>query len=140
LVYFAGKINGICSFIANADEFATFRHWLFPQFQYPGTFSTNDFAAQSNLSVTMGKNPIFAILWLLLLFFIAWPVAGFCAGIWILLQVRLMMSHSKKKKSIDDNRRALSLISCIRSILSCLQMLTPLLFSYYFFTIERLLR
>jgi hypothetical protein len=33
------------------------------------------------------KNPIFAILWLVLLVFIAWPVAGFCAGWWILIQV-----------------------------------------------------
>jgi hypothetical protein len=35
---------------------------------------------------TMAKNVIFGLLWLLLLVFIAWPVAGFCAGIWILLQ------------------------------------------------------
>lgn len=33
------------------------------------------------------KNPIFGLLWLILLIFIAWPVAGFCAGFWILLQV-----------------------------------------------------
>jgi hypothetical protein len=37
---------------------------------------------------TMASNPIFAILWLALLWFIAWPVAGLCAGFWILLQVR----------------------------------------------------
>ena len=37
----------------------------------------------------MAKNPIFSILWLALLVFIAWPVAAFCAGFWILLQVRL---------------------------------------------------
>lgn len=36
----------------------------------------------------MAKNPLFSILWILLLVFIAWPVAGFCAGFWILLQVR----------------------------------------------------
>jgi hypothetical protein len=36
----------------------------------------------------MGKNIIFGIIWLLLLIFIAWPVAGFCAGVWIFLQVR----------------------------------------------------
>ena len=29
-------------------------------------------------------NPIFAILWLALLVFIGWPLAGFSAGLWIL--------------------------------------------------------
>eukprot|EP01082_Thalassiosira_pseudonana_P001092 g1478.t1 g1478 contig10:2171235-2171876(+) len=33
----------------------------------------------------MAKNPIFAVLWIALLFFLAWPVAGICAGIWLLL-------------------------------------------------------
>jgi hypothetical protein len=74
----------------------------------------------------MSKNPVFAILWLLLLFFVAWPVAAFCAGIWIFLQVRLV-SHSKKKKSIDDTNR---------SFLSFPQILTPTLALYQFFTIE----
>jgi hypothetical protein len=36
----------------------------------------------------MASNPIFAILWLALLFFIGWPAAIFCAGFWIILQVR----------------------------------------------------
>ncbi|KAG7357141.1 hypothetical protein IV203_035863 [Nitzschia inconspicua] len=34
----------------------------------------------------MASNPIFALLWLVLLWFVAWPVAGFCAFVWILLQ------------------------------------------------------
>ena len=34
----------------------------------------------------MGGNPCFALIWLIMLVFIAWPVAGFCAGIWIFLQ------------------------------------------------------
>lgn len=37
---------------------------------------------------TMASNPIFALLWLVLLWFVAWPVAGICAAFWILLQVR----------------------------------------------------
>jgi hypothetical protein len=35
----------------------------------------------------MASNPIFAILWVLVLFFIAWPVAFFAAGIWVFIQV-----------------------------------------------------
>eukprot|EP00544_Gedaniella_sp_CCMP2646_P005938 CAMPEP_0202494116 /NCGR_PEP_ID=MMETSP1361-20130828/10774_1 /ASSEMBLY_ACC=CAM_ASM_000849 /TAXON_ID=210615 /ORGANISM="Staurosira complex sp., Strain CCMP2646" /LENGTH=75 /DNA_ID=CAMNT_0049124527 /DNA_START=46 /DNA_END=273 /DNA_ORIENTATION=+ len=34
----------------------------------------------------MAQNPIFGILWLALLIFIAWPVAGIAAAIWIFLQ------------------------------------------------------
>jgi hypothetical protein len=34
-----------------------------------------------------GKNFLFAIVWLLLLVFIAWPVAGICAIAWLFLQV-----------------------------------------------------
>ncbi|CAB9511054.1 expressed unknown protein [Seminavis robusta] len=33
-----------------------------------------------------GKNPLFPVLWLILLVWVAWPVALFCAGIWIILQ------------------------------------------------------
>ena len=46
----------------------------------------------------MAKNPIFALLWLILLVFIAWPIAGICAGIWILLQVRLYLTKNEAKK------------------------------------------
>ena len=35
----------------------------------------------------MAQNPIFGLLWLILLIFIAWPVAGIAAVIWIFLQV-----------------------------------------------------
>ena len=38
--------------------------------------------------IKMANNILFAILWVLLLWFIAWPVAMICAGLWILLQVR----------------------------------------------------
>eukprot|EP00934_Nitzschia_sp_Nitz4_P001377 Nitzschia sp. Nitz4//scaffold50_size126154//56894//57203//NITZ4_003683-RA/size126154-augustus-gene-0.115-mRNA-1//1//CDS//3329553692//1377//frame0 len=34
----------------------------------------------------MAKNAVFAILWLIILIFIAWPIAGFAAGLWIFLQ------------------------------------------------------
>jgi hypothetical protein len=36
----------------------------------------------------MASNFVFSILWIALLVFLAWPIAGFCGGIWILLQVR----------------------------------------------------
>jgi hypothetical protein len=55
------------------------------------TFDTLSLLATRRLvcpSTIMAKNPLFAILWLVLLFFIAWPVAFFCAGFWVLLQVR----------------------------------------------------
>ncbi|KAL7557433.1 hypothetical protein ACA910_015268 [Epithemia clementina (nom. ined.)] len=32
------------------------------------------------------KNIFYSLIWLLLLIFIAWPVAGFCASIWLILQ------------------------------------------------------
>ena len=35
----------------------------------------------------MAKNVIFAIIWIAVLFFIAWPLAAFCAGIWVIIQV-----------------------------------------------------
>ena len=35
----------------------------------------------SHLLQTMAKNPIFAIIWLVLLFFLAWPIAAACAGV-----------------------------------------------------------
>ncbi|KAL7434834.1 hypothetical protein ACHAXH_004438 [Discostella pseudostelligera] len=34
----------------------------------------------------MARNPVFAIIWLVLLFFLAWPIAAACAGLWIILQ------------------------------------------------------
>ncbi|KAL7556601.1 hypothetical protein ACA910_021021 [Epithemia clementina (nom. ined.)] len=32
------------------------------------------------------KNILFALIWLILLVFIAWPVAGFCSFFWLILQ------------------------------------------------------
>jgi hypothetical protein len=40
----------------------------------------------SSINQIMGGNPCFALLWLIVLVFIAWPVAGFASGIWIFLQ------------------------------------------------------
>lgn len=61
-------------------------------------------------------NPIFGILWAILLFFIAWPVAGICAAAWILI---VSFSHSTFSKRLDcdgenvqDSLR-LDLHSCI---------------------------
>ncbi|KAL7581546.1 hypothetical protein ACA910_022110 [Epithemia clementina (nom. ined.)] len=34
----------------------------------------------------MAKNAVYAVLWILLLIFIAWPVAGICCWFWLLLQ------------------------------------------------------
>ena len=46
------------------------------------TFGPPRIFDRTNKALTMAKNPIFAILWLLLLWFIAWPLAGLCAGVW----------------------------------------------------------
>lgn len=35
----------------------------------------------------MASNPIFALLWLILLLILAWPVAFFCAALWVLFMV-----------------------------------------------------
>lgn len=37
---------------------------------------------------TMAGNPCYSLLWLILLIFIAWPLAYFFAGLWIFLMVR----------------------------------------------------
>lgn len=37
------------------------------------------------------KNYCAALIWIILLWFIIWPVAAFSAGIWILIQVRRVM-------------------------------------------------
>jgi hypothetical protein len=43
------------------------------------------------------RNPIFGILWLILLFVVAWPVAGFLAGIWMLLQVSVIDTVTQQR-------------------------------------------
>lgn len=51
------------------------------------TFLTQHPEQQITMAIGQ-KNPIFALLWLILLIFIAWPIAGICAAVWIFLQVR----------------------------------------------------
>lgn len=34
----------------------------------------------------MSKNPCYALVWLILLIFIAWPLSFFLCGLWIILQ------------------------------------------------------
>jgi hypothetical protein len=48
----------------------------------------------------MAKNVIYSIIWILLLLFIAWPVAGFCAGIWILLQVSDALAFGAVRRQV----------------------------------------
>lgn len=38
-------------------------------------------APPPSVQITMARNPIFAIIWLVLLFFLAWPIAAACAGV-----------------------------------------------------------
>ena len=38
---------------------------------------------------TMASNPIFSLLWLILLWFLAWPVAFLFAWLWVIFMVRL---------------------------------------------------
>ena len=56
-------------------------------------------------TTTMAKNVLFALIWILLLVFIAWPVAFFCAGIWVFLQV----SHEQWSSIHADGRRHVSM-------------------------------
>lgn len=44
------------------------------------------FISLTKTTVNMG-NFVFSLLWIVLLVFVAWPVAGICGGLWILLQV-----------------------------------------------------
>lgn len=40
------------------------------------------YSIQSSIdSRTMARNPVFALLWLVILFFLAWPIAAACAGV-----------------------------------------------------------
>lgn len=49
---------------------------------WPCAFYYNEY------SYTMASNPIYSILWLILLCILAWPVAALCAGLWVVLMVR----------------------------------------------------
>ena len=48
----------------------------------------------------MASNPLFGILWLILLSFLAWPVAALCAGIWVVLMVGLSVGRDLLYSSI----------------------------------------
>jgi hypothetical protein len=43
----------------------------------------------------MASNPIFALLWLILLLVLAWPAAILCAILWVIFMVRLEMNDNK---------------------------------------------
>lgn len=65
----------------------------------------------------MANNPIFAILWIALLYFITWPVALLCSGFWLLIQVWKDVKISSalvslaKNISLSSHRRARSFLS-----------------------------
>ena len=63
----------------------------------------------------MASNPLFGILWLILLSFLAWPVAALCAGIWVVLMVSLHVGrvHTYILKTMSHNHYLCSyIISC----------------------------
>ncbi|KAL7516667.1 hypothetical protein ACHAWX_001655 [Stephanocyclus meneghinianus] len=35
----------------------------------------------------MARNPLFSIIWIAVLFFLAWPIAGICAGVSLILPI-----------------------------------------------------
>ena len=51
----------------------------------------------------MASNPIYAICWLILLWFLAWPVAMFCAGLWVLFQVSYNMRWKVDRDMISSS-------------------------------------
>jgi hypothetical protein len=53
------------------------------------SFSISHPRQQRSSTVKMANsNLVYSILWLIVLWFISWPIAGFAAGFWILIQVR----------------------------------------------------
>lgn len=46
-----------------------------------GVNQSNQWQSSYEQSATMARNPIFAILWLAILIFLAWPIAMACAGV-----------------------------------------------------------
>ena len=54
-------------------------------------------------------NGIYAVIWILLLLFIAWPVAGFCAGFWLFLQVRSLYTKTRKTNKNKHHKTLLFL-------------------------------
>jgi hypothetical protein len=63
------------------------------QYHFPTNFS---FQLKELQLRKMAGNPCYSLLWLILLVFIAWPVAGLCAGLWIFCMV--------SKEQIDPNQ------------------------------------
>jgi hypothetical protein len=53
-------------------------------------------------------NPIYSLLWLVLLIFIAWPLAGFAAGFYILLQVRKYTDMDSINSFISNMKQVLT--------------------------------
>ena len=49
--------------------------------------------SQNSLHIHHSFSPIFAVLWIVLLLCLAWPIAGICAGIWLLLQVSMFACY-----------------------------------------------
>ena len=49
--------------------------------------------SQNCLHIHHSFSPIFAVLWIVLLLCLAWPIAGICAGIWLLLQVSVFACY-----------------------------------------------
>jgi len=49
--------------------------------------------SQNCLRIHHSFSPIFAVLWIVLLLCLAWPIAGICAGIWLLLQVSMFACY-----------------------------------------------
>ena len=75
----------------------------------------------------MSKNPIFAILWLLLLWFISWPIAGLCAGFWILLQVRFRRENAVTRVRLEGSRVVFSVsLGFAQPFEACFNFLKPI--------------
>ena len=76
----------------------------------PGTLTTTTYSKRLRRgmgSASCGSDNIcYALLWLLLLWFIAWPIAFFASGLWVFLMVRttrcMLYGHYSKRSRYDQ--------------------------------------
>jgi hypothetical protein len=74
--------------ISSSPSFSSFSHLQFISHPTPTNDNVTYFFLCSTVRMA-NSNIAYSILWLIVLWCIAWPIAGFAAGFWILIQVCL---------------------------------------------------
>lgn len=84
--------------------------FLFSHFQFPIQARQQHIFLLCSTVRMANSNLVYSIIWIVVLWFITWPIAGFAAGFWILIQVCLTCNNALCRPTVPCHFLSLTIL------------------------------